>query len=57
MKPTTLCLIVMVLAASAPRASAGSPELTFSDRVEAQRAIEAVYWRHRVWPMRKLLFR
>ena len=50
MKPTTLCLIVMVLAASAPRASAGSPELTFSDRVEAQRAIEAVYWRHRVWP-------
>jgi hypothetical protein len=25
-------------------------QLTFEDRVEAQRAIEAVYWRRRVWP-------
>jgi len=24
--------------------------LTFEDRVEAQRAIEGVYWNHRVWP-------
>jgi hypothetical protein len=25
-------------------------QLTFEDRVEAQRAIEEVYWRHRLWP-------
>lgn len=25
-------------------------QLSFEDRVEAQRAIEAVYWRRRVWP-------
>ena len=24
--------------------------LTFSDRVAYQRAIEEVYWRHRIWP-------
>jgi N-acetylneuraminic acid mutarotase len=24
--------------------------LTFEDRVKAQRAIEEVYWRHRIWP-------
>ena len=29
------------------RAAAG---LTFADRVAAQRAIEEVYWRHRIWP-------
>jgi N-acetylneuraminic acid mutarotase len=26
------------------------PTLTFSDRVAFQRAIEEVYWRHRIWP-------
>ena len=25
-------------------------ELSFEDRVAAQKAIEEVYWRHRVWP-------
>src|SRR5262249_17233606 len=25
--------------------------LTFADRVAYQRAIEEVYWRHRIWPM------
>ncbi len=25
-------------------------QLTFEDRVAAQRTIEAVYWRHRIWP-------
>ena len=24
--------------------------LTFADRVAYQRAIEEVYWRHRIWP-------
>src|ERR1041385_3919124 len=27
-----------------------APELTFADRVAYQRAIEEVYWRHRIWP-------
>jgi N-acetylneuraminic acid mutarotase len=27
-----------------------APALTFSDRVSYQRAIEDVYWRHRIWP-------
>ena len=27
-----------------------APELTFADRVVYQRAIEEVYWRHRIWP-------
>src|SRR4029077_16489232 len=26
------------------------PTLTFADRVAYQRAIEEVYWRHRIWP-------
>ncbi len=31
--------------------AAGQPRtLTFEDRVAAQRAIEEVYWRHRIWP-------
>ncbi len=28
----------------------GARELTFEDRVNAQRAIEQVYWNHRIWP-------
>ena len=27
-----------------------SKALTFEDRVAYQRAIEEVYWRHRIWP-------
>jgi hypothetical protein len=50
MKNGTLCLIVTVLAVQAAPLSAGSPALTFTDRVEAQRAIEGVYWRLRLWP-------
>ena len=30
--------------------SDGPRVLTFEDRVAAQRAIEEVYWRHRIWP-------
>ena len=26
------------------------PRLTFEERVSYQRAIEEVYWRHRIWP-------
>src|SRR6516165_400177 len=28
--------------------------LTFTDRVAYQRAIEEVYWRHRIWPKENL---
>jgi hypothetical protein len=28
--------------------------LTFADRVAYQRAIEEVYWRHRIWPKEQL---
>src|SRR6266481_5260538 len=35
-----------------PQASSNSPQrtLTFEERVSYQRAIEDVYWRHRIWP-------
>ena len=44
-----------ILPASAGRSSATRPStrteaLTFTDRVAYQRAIEEVYWRHRIWP-------
>ena len=34
----------------APTASHQTRRLTFADRVAYQRAIEEVYWRHRIWP-------
>src|SRR6266566_9404402 len=58
-------LIALLLCASACFAAVGTmraflrPEaharvsqrtLTFADRVAYQRAIEEVYWRHRIWP-------
>src|SRR5436190_16175673 len=39
-------IVVGVSAAS----SAGARDLTFEDRVAAQKAIEQVYWKHRIWP-------
>src|SRR6266508_2969748 len=30
--------------------NAGAKTLTFAERVSYQRAIEGVYWRHRIWP-------
>jgi N-acetylneuraminic acid mutarotase len=41
-----------VLAFVRPEAPANSSQrtLTFADRVAYQRAIEEVYWRHRIWP-------
>ena len=29
---------------------ANARQLTFDERVQAQKAIEEVYWRHRIWP-------
>ncbi len=48
----TIGLILLMAGASAaistPRANGG--ELSAEERVAAQRAIEEVYWRHRIWP-------
>jgi len=41
-------LVVVILA---PLLTVASPKtLTLDDRVAARRAIEEVYWRHRIWP-------
>src|SRR6185503_5851098 len=36
--------------ASAKASHPATAALTFADRVAYQRAIEDVYWRHRIWP-------
>ncbi|HEX5044956.1 MAG TPA: MopE-related protein [Candidatus Polarisedimenticolaceae bacterium] len=46
---TFLCL-ALLLPAGSLSAFAASRTLTFEQRVAAQRAIEEVYWRHRIWP-------
>ena len=45
-----------MLAFFRPEAPAKVPNrtLTFTDRVAYQRAIEEVYWRHRIWPKERL---
>ena len=43
-----LGLTVWPIAADGPQST--PRELTLDERVEAQSAIEAVYWRHRIWP-------
>ncbi len=47
-----VCLLVILLtfATAGTVEASARPELTFDQRVEAQRAIEEVYWRHRLWP-------
>jgi len=42
----------LMVAAFRPEAKAKAAHrtLTFTDRVAYQRAIEEVYWRHRIWP-------
>src|SRR5437764_3760062 len=42
-------LIIAVFRPEA-KAKAAYRTLTFADRVAYQRAIEEVYWRHRIWP-------
>src|SRR5712675_1695015 len=37
-----------------PEANASPRNLTFAERVVYQRAIEEVYWRHRIWPEERL---
>jgi N-acetylneuraminic acid mutarotase len=40
--------VVLLIGAAAN--AAGPRTLTFEDRVEAQKGIERVYWKHRIWP-------
>jgi len=51
---TAACLVVLgtSLAFIRSEALAQPPQrtLTFEERVSYQRAIEEVYWRHRIWP-------
>src|SRR5687768_3413313 len=50
-------VVALVLLGGAPARQAGPASnpsaLTFQQRVEAQQAIEQVYWRHRSWPNRE----
>src|SRR5438094_2951627 len=44
-----------VMAFFGPQATKVSPRtLSFAERVSYQRAIEDVYWRHRIWPKENL---
>lgn len=43
-------LRLLFLALLCPSTVASSRSLTLDERVAAQRAIEEVYWRHRIWP-------
>jgi hypothetical protein len=49
---TATCLIVTgtLLAFFHPEAHVSQRTLTFEERVAWQRAVEEVYWRHRIWP-------
>src|ERR1043166_2700763 len=49
--PCTMALIVAISFALAERSKpAQARSLTFAERVAHQRAIEEIYWRHRLWP-------
>ena len=51
------CLVLVVPSFSGKGASSsGQAEtLGFAERVAYQRAIEEVYWRHRIWPKERLI--
>ena len=45
-----LALAVLSLLVSSSPVLSSARTLTIEERIEAQRAIEEVYWRHRTWP-------
>src|ERR1043166_7423783 len=49
----TLIAVVFRPEAKAKARDPGTAGLTFADRVAYQRAIEEVYWRHRIWPQER----
>jgi N-acetylneuraminic acid mutarotase len=50
-RPLRYSIIVLLLACSTPNLySSNHSSLTFEERLRYQRAIESVYWNHRIWP-------
>jgi hypothetical protein len=47
---TLAAALVVAFAITGAAAAAAAGTLTLDDRVAAQRAIEEVYWKHRIWP-------
>src|ERR1700757_4093066 len=45
--------LIMAVFRPEAKARAAHRTLTFADRVAYQRAIEEVYWRHRIWPKKR----
>src|SRR6266487_6968617 len=43
-----LIFLLVWVGSDAHQTRSGPPN--FEDRVAAQRAVEAIYWRHRIWP-------
>jgi hypothetical protein len=50
MRLATGFVVIGIVCSSAFAAEQGQRTLTFEDRVAAQKAIEQVYWTHRIWP-------
>ena len=49
MRLVAVCLVALAYC-GAHASDLGQRTLTFEDRVAAQKAIEQVYWNHRIWP-------
>ena len=50
MRHAILALSILIVVGTAVATEPGPRTLTFEDRVAAQKAIEQVYWSHRIWP-------
>jgi hypothetical protein len=50
MARSLVCTSFVVAAILAIEPAAAARDLTFEERVEAQTAIEQIYWNHRIWP-------
>src|SRR4029453_17488466 len=50
LSPSAVCGTLLAFFRPEVQAKASCRALTFPERVSYQRAIEEVYWRHRIWP-------
>jgi hypothetical protein len=50
MRQILLVGLTLLATGAAVAGEPGQRTLTFEDRVAAQKAIEQVYWTHRIWP-------
>ena len=50
MLKATHAVVVLLMVLTIPSPALAARDLTLEERVEAQRAIEEVYWKHRIWP-------